>query len=108
MAKNTVTPEETVERVTQNVPPELTAAPKMVVTAPQGLNLRLGPGSEFDVVSVLPEGAEVLMWQTWADGRGAQGWFESHVPGWAYVFTGEFCGWVNASYLDPPPPAEIV
>ena len=113
MARNTVTPEETLTQAAlsgkHSGPPELAAAaPRMAVTAPMGLNLRRGPGAEFDVVSILPNGAEVTVWQTWADGRGAQGWFEFHVPVWAYVFTGEFCGWVNASYLVPLPPAEIV
>lgn len=116
MSKNTVTMEEPLDQTArsgeqgfQNEVPELTAAaPKMRVTAPMGLNLRLGPGAEFEVVSILPKGTEVTVWQTWADGRGAQGWFEFHVPGWVYVFTGEMCGWVNASYLAPPPPAETV
>lgn len=116
MAKSTVMPEEPLaqmarpeERTLQGGPPELTeAAPRMAVTSHRGLNLRLGPGQDFDVVSVLPEGAAVTVWQTWADGRDAQGWFDFHVPGWAYVFTGELCGWVNDSYLAPLPPAEIV
>ncbi len=116
MAKSTVMPEETLEqmarpeeRAPQGGPPELMeAAPRMAVTASRGVNLRLGPGQDFDVVSVLPEGAAVTVWQTWADGRNAQGWFEFHVPGWAYVFTGELCGWVKGSYLAALPPADIV
>lgn len=72
---------------------------RMTVSAPQGLNLRNGPGNDFDVCSILPEGAEVTVWPTWCPGTGAQGWFEFHVPGWAYVFTGELCGWVCREFL---------
>lgn len=108
--KENLTSADTVEANGGRTPPDLTGREvvRMVVTAPQGLNLRNGPGMEFSVAEVLPEGAEVIVWQTWADGNGAQGWFEFRVPGWAYVFTGEKAGWVNRGYLAPPPPAEGV
>ena len=72
---------------------------KMTVTAPQGLNLREGAGTDFATAAVLPENAEVTVWPTWCPGTGAQGWFEFHVPGWAYVFTGKLCGWVRREFL---------
>lgn len=81
---------------------------RMTVAAPQGLNLRAGPGTDFYAVAILPDGAAVTVWPTWCPGTGAQGWFEFHVPGWAYVFTGEICGWVRREFLAELSSGELV
>lgn len=69
-----------------------------IVRAPQGLNLRAGPGSGFEVGAVLPDGAGVSVLKLLAEG-GPQGAFEVQIPGWKYVFTGQMTGWVDASFL---------
>ena len=108
--KENLTATDTVAENGGRAAPDLTGRDvvRMVVTAPQGLNLRAGPGREFDVATVLPDGTEVNVWPTWAYGRGAQGWFEFHIPGWVYVFNGEFSGWADEFYLSLRPPAESV
>lgn len=60
-----------------------------VVTAPDGLNLRAGPGSEFPSLVVLARGAELLVL-----GEGVNG----H---WLPVSAAEKFGYVHADYVAP-------
>ena len=64
--------------------------PVIVVTAPQGLNLRKGPHISYGVMTVLPDGAAVEILDLPLD---------VEVPGWALVKTGAGIGWVNATFL---------
>lgn len=63
------------------------------VDSPVGLNLRAGPGFDFEVLQKL-EDATVLAVQELPYG--------AQVPGWALVHTGERTGWVAARYLRKP------
>lgn len=60
------------------------------VDSPVGLNLRAGPGFDFEVLQKL-EDATVLAVQELPYG--------AQVPGWMLVHTGERTGWVSARYL---------
>lgn len=73
-------------------PPE---RPKIVVTAPQGLNLREGPHVSYAVRAVLPDGDVVEILDLPAD---------VEVPGWALVETGTGIGWVNTHFLTEAEP----
>lgn len=73
-------------------PPE---RPKIVVTAPQGLNLREGPHVSYAVRAVLPDGDVVEILDLPAD---------VEVPGWALVETGAGIGWVNTHFLTEAEP----
>ena len=57
------------------------------VTAQSGLNMRQGPGINYNVVTVLNNGATVNV-VTPDDGNG-----------WAYVTSGKNAGWVATKYL---------
>lgn len=61
-----------------------------VVRTPKGLNLRIGPALNYEVLEVLPDGAEVTAMDmpAWAE-----------VPGWRPVFAGETFGWVQSRFL---------
>jgi len=61
-----------------------------VVRSPQGLNLRKGPALSYEVLEVLPDGAEVTALDL---PMGAE------VPGWRLVYTGERAGWVQSRFL---------
>lgn len=55
------------------------------VDSPEGLNLRFGPGPEYDVITVVPDKTD-LVERGWADG-------------WVYVeYKGKF-GWISAQYF---------
>ena len=57
------------------------------VNAEGGLNLRCGPGEEYDILLVVPEGTEVI----------EEGWSS----GWLYVrYDGQY-GWVKSEYVTP-------
>ena len=57
------------------------------VNSEDGLNLRCGPGSEYDILLVVPYGTEVI----------EEGW-ES---GWIFVsYDGQY-GWVNTEFITP-------
>nr|WP_325212927.1 SH3 domain-containing protein [uncultured Oscillibacter sp.] len=85
--------------------PELEPQPpepaRAVVRAENGLNLRAGPGPGFEVWDVLPGGAEVSVLTLLAEG-GPQGVFDFRVPGWSYIFTGKYVGWVDSRFLELP------
>lgn len=62
------------------------------VMAIQGLNLRKGPGRQFDIAGVLPIGATVVPITIPGD---------IEVPGWMPVTAEDgTTGWVDSSYLD--------
>jgi len=60
------------------------------VRSPKGLNLREGPSLSYEVLEVLPDGAEVTALDL---PKGAE------VPGWRLVYTGERAGWVQRRFL---------
>lgn len=74
----------------EEAPQEVAPGPVIVVTAPQGLNLRKGPHISYGVMTVLPDGAAVEILDLPLD---------VEVPGWALVKTGAGIGWVNTTFL---------
>ncbi len=74
----------------EEAPQEVAPRPVIVVTAPQGLNLRKGPHISYGVMTVLPDGAAVEILDLPLD---------VEVPGWALVKTGAGTGWVNTTFL---------
>ena len=52
-----------------------------------GLNLRCGPGQDYDILMVVPDGAEVI----------EEGWDN----GWIYIRHDGQYGWVNSEYITP-------
>lgn len=74
----------------EEAPQEVAPHPVIVVTAPQGLNLRKGPHISYGVMTVLPDGAAVEILDLPLD---------VEVPGWALVKTGAGTGWVNTTFL---------
>lgn len=74
----------------EEAPQEVALRPVIVVTAPQGLNLRKGPHISYGVMTVLPDGAAVEILDLPLD---------VEVPGWALVKTGAGIGWVNTTFL---------
>jgi len=60
------------------------------VRSPKGLNLREGPALSYEVLEVLPDGAEVTALDLPK---------EAEVPGWRLVYTGERAGWVQRRFL---------
>ena len=74
----------------EEAPQEVSPRPVIVVTAPQGLNLRKGPHISYGVMTVLPDGAAVEILDLPLD---------VEVPGWALVKTGAGIGWVNTTFL---------
>ena len=57
------------------------------VNSDGGLNLRCGPGQDYDILMVVPEGTEVI----------EEGWEN----GWIYVrYEGQY-GWINSEYITP-------
>lgn len=69
---------------------EVPPRPVIVVSAPQGLNLRKGPHVSYGVMTVLPDGAPVEILDLPLD---------VEVPGWALVEAGAGVGWVNTNFL---------
>jgi murein DD-endopeptidase MepM/ murein hydrolase activator NlpD len=57
------------------------------VSSPDGVNLRLGPGTDQRVLTVLPVNTRVTVLNRSADGR------------WVHVSTGALTGWVDGQYL---------
>lgn len=55
-------------------------------TAEGGLNLRSGPGAEYEKLAVIPERAEVILLR--------------EADGWSYVVYGETVGWASSEYLE--------
>ncbi len=70
--------------------PESSERPKIVVSAPRGLNLREGPHVSYDIKAVLPDGDVVEIMDL---PKGVE------VPGWALVETSAGIGWVNTNFL---------
>lgn len=75
--------------------PESPKHPKIVVSAPQGLNLREGPHVSYAVRAVLSDGAPVEILDLPKD---------VEVPGWVLVETGDGIGWVNTHFLTEAEP----
>ena len=75
--------------------PESPKHPKIVVSAPQGLNLREGPHVSYAVRAVLSDGAPVEILDLPKD---------VEVPGWVPVETGDGIGWVNTHFLTEAEP----
>ena len=75
--------------------PESPKHPKIVVSAPQGLNLREGPHVSYAVRAVLSDGApgEILDLPK-----------DVEVPGWVLVETGDGIGWGNTHFLTEAEP----
>ncbi len=74
----------------QDPAPEIPQRPQIVVTAPQGLNLREGPHVSYAVKAVLPDGTPVEILYLPED---------VEVPSWALVKTCAGIGWVNTNFL---------
>lgn len=53
------------------------------------VNLRVGPGLDYYVLTVIPAGIHI-------DIHGC-------VPNWCRAWYGGFTGWMSAAYLSPPP-----
>lgn len=70
--------------------PEPSERPKIVVSAPRGLNLREGPHVSYAIRTVLSDGDVVEILDLPKD---------VEVPGWALVETGAGIGWVNTHFL---------
>lgn len=70
--------------------PDTPKRPQIVVTAPQGLNLREGPHVSYAVKAVLPDGTPVEILYLPED---------VEVPSWALVKTCAGIGWVNTDFL---------
>ena len=79
----------------QNPAPEIPKRPTIVVTAPQGLNLRKGPHVSYAIQAVLPDGDPVEILDLPKD---------VNVPGWALVETDAGIGWVNTNFLTEAEP----
>ncbi len=60
------------------------------VRSPKGLNLRKGPALSYEILCVLPDGAEATALDL---PMGAE------VPGWRLIYTGERIGWVQSRFL---------
>lgn len=75
--------------------PEPPECPKIVVSAPRGLNLRVGPHVSYAIQAVLPDGDAVEILDLPKD---------VEVPGWALVETGAGIGWVNTHFLTEAEP----
>ncbi len=61
-----------------------------VVRSPQGLNLRKGPALSYEVLEVLPDGAEVTALDLP---------MRAEVPGWRLVYIGGLTEWVQDLFL---------
>ena len=57
------------------------------VNSDGGLNLRCGPGPDYDILMVVPDGAEVI----------EEGWDN----GWIYICHDGQYGWVNSEFITP-------
>ncbi len=55
------------------------------VDSPEGLNMRYGPGSEYNIIDVIPDKAELT----------ELGWAE----GWVYIMWKGKYGWISAQYF---------
>lgn len=75
--------------------PESPKHPQIVVSAPQGLNLREGPHVSYAVRAVLPDGDVVEILDLPKN---------VEVPDWALVETGAGIGWVNTNFLTEAEP----
>lgn len=75
--------------------PEFPKYSQIVVSAPQGLNLREGPHVSYAVKAVLPDGDVVEILDLPKD---------VEVPDWALVETGAGIGWVNTHFLTEAEP----
>lgn len=64
--------------------------PQIVVSAPQGLNLREGPHVSYAAITVLPDSSPVEILDLPED---------VEVPSWALVRTCAGIGWVNTNFL---------
>jgi uncharacterized protein YraI len=74
-----------------------TAAQARTVVITNNLNVRTGPGTQYQVIGVLP--------------AGAQAWIGSCSGNWCNVNFNGLRGWSSASYLAPgyrPPPVVVV
>ena len=78
------------EETREDPAPEPPERPKIVVTAPQGLNLRVGPHVSYAIQAVLPDGDAVEILDLPKD---------VEVRGWALVETSAGIGWVNTNFL---------
>lgn len=58
-----------------------------IVNSEGGLNLRCGPGQDYDILMVVPEGAEVI----------EEGWDN----GWIYIRHDGQYGWISTEYITP-------
>lgn len=91
------------ENLSNAGPSDADAAPvdtvreKVLVMPEQGLNLRAGPGTEFPVVTVLPEGTVLRVLHEFDE-----------VDGWCPVILPELLqlGWVDRRYIEPANPEE--
>ena len=64
------------------------------VNSEGGLNLRCGPGADYDILMVVPDGTEVI----------EEGWD----GGWIYIkYDGQY-GWVNSEYITPTGEVESI
>lgn len=64
------------------------------VNSEGGLNLRCGPGADYDILMVVPDGTEVI----------EEGWDD----GWIYIkYDGQY-GWVNSEYITPTGEVESI
>lgn len=66
-----------------------------VVSSKKGLNLRKGPGCNFDVVSVLKDGAKLTLIELPE---------KLSVPGWLPVKAGKNTGWVMSKFVSVSAP----
>ena len=74
----------------QDPAPEIPQRPQIVVTTPQGLNLREGPHVSYAAITVLPDSTPVEILNLPED---------VEVPNWALVKTCAGVGWVNTNFL---------
>lgn len=68
----------------------------VVVSSGNGLNLRKGPGCEFEVISVLKDGAKLALIELPE---------KLAVPGWLPVKAGKNTGWVMSKFVAASGPA---
>ena len=93
-ATNTATPGETTATTTTTTAPEEDMSPKMVVTG-DGVNVRVGPSTEFDAVTSLNTGDEVLVLAQEGD------WYRIDLNGEHYYVHGDFLADPNGAEETP-------
>lgn len=82
--------ETTLPPATIVAPTPVPGGPTAIVTAPDGVNIRSGPGTEYDIIGIMPQNTQAPIVGRSADGQ----WWVLNIPA-----APNSQGWVSASYV---------